>query len=326
MEREYPSLLGDAMQKLACPACSANVVLPVETVASADLVAGYRDKGIDVAACLASTPVIDLYRCAGCDLGFFAPPCAGDAAFYEQLQQYDWYYQDDKPEYAYASQHVGDGARVLEVGCGKGAFRAALPRSVSYTGLEFNDAAVRKAQAAGLNVSRQSVEAHAAANPGAYDVVCSFQVLEHVPAPKEFVHACVQALAPGGKLILAVPAEDSFLAIAPNSPLNMPPHHVLRWSDRALANLAGREGLAVVDLWHEPVASFHTEWHRQALAFHYFVLCGLAKTRLLDRGLRHRAIGRLLRFRALRDALAASVLRRLPALGRGHTVVMVARR
>jgi SAM-dependent methyltransferase len=313
------------MQNLVCPACSASAITAVESIASADLVEGYRDKGIDVAACFAATPAIALYRCAGCDLGFFSPPCAGDAAFYEQLQQYDWYYQDDKPEYRYAGKHVGDGARVLEVGCGKGAFRSALPQSVSYTGLEFNDAAVRKAQAAGLDVSRQPVEAHAAINPRKYDVVCSFQVLEHVPEPKQFVHACVRALAPGGLLILAVPAEDSFLAIAPNSPLNMPPHHVLRWSDLALANLARREGLSLVDLWHEPVASFHREWHRQTLAFHYFVLCGLARTRLLDRGVRHRVIGRLLRFRGLRDALAARVLRRLPALDRGHTVVMVAR-
>ncbi|MFC0133706.1 methyltransferase type 12 [Massilia eurypsychrophila] len=313
------------MPNLLCPACSSGAVIAAESIASADLVAGYRDKGIDVAACLAATPAIVLFRCAGCDLGFFSPPCAGDAAFYEQLQQFDWYYQDDKPEYAYASGHVEEGARVLEVGCGKGAFHAALPASVSYTGLEFNDAAVARAQAAGLAVSKQPVEAHAAANPGRYDVVCSFQVLEHVPEPASFVHACVQALAPGGRLILAVPAEDSFLAIAPNAPLNMPPHHVLRWSDLALANLARREGLALVDVWHEPVASFHSEWHRQTLAFHYFVLCGLARTRLLDRGLRYRAIGRLLRFKGLRDALAASVLRRLPELDRGHTVAMVAR-
>ncbi|MES2758598.1 MAG: class I SAM-dependent methyltransferase [Pseudomonadota bacterium] len=313
------------MHNLVCPACSASAVAAVESIHSADLVQGYRDKGIDVAAAFAATPAIALYRCCGCDLGFFSPPCAGDAAFYEQLQQFDWYYQDDKPEYGYAGQHVDEGASVLEVGCGKGAFRAALPASVSYTGLEFNEAAVRRARAAGLDVSKQPVEAHAAANPRKYGVVCSFQVLEHVPAPKQFVHACVQALAPGGKLILAVPAEDSFLAIAPNSPLNMPPHHVLRWSDRALSHLAWREGLSVVDLWHEPVAPFHSEWHRQTLAFHYFVLCGLAKTRLLDRGLKYRAIARLLRVEGLRDALAASVLRRRPDLDRGHTVVMVAR-
>jgi 2-polyprenyl-3-methyl-5-hydroxy-6-metoxy-1,4-benzoquinol methylase len=313
------------MPNPACPACSAAAVAAVDSLASDDIVAAYRDRGVDVAACFTNTPVVTLYRCERCDLGFFLPPCAGDAAFYEQLQQYGWYYQDHKPEYGFASTHVAGGARVLEVGCGKGAFRFALPRSVKYTGLEFNDGAVRKARAAGLDVVKQPVEAHAASNPGKYAVVCSFQVLEHVPRPKQFVHACVEALAPGGKLILAVPAEDSFLAIAANAPLNMPPHHVLRWTDLALINLARREGLAVIDLWHEPVAPFHRDWHLQTLAFHYFVLRGLAKTRLLDRGLMHRAIGRLLRFTTLRDALAARVLRRFPVLERGHTVVLVAR-
>jgi SAM-dependent methyltransferase len=315
---------GKPMPTLVCPACSASAIATVDAIASADIIDGYRSKGIDVSACFASTPRIGRYRCASCDLGFFSPPCAGDGAFYEQLQQFDWYYQDDKPEYAYAGRHVASGAKVLEVGCGKGAFRFTLPPSVSYTGLEVNDAAVGKAQAAGLDVSKQSVQAHAASNPHKYGVVCSFQVLEHVPEPRQFVHACVQALAPGGKLILAVPAEDSFLALAPNAPLNMPPHHVLRWSDLALTKLAQREGLSIVDLWHEPVAPFHRVGHLQTLAFHYFVMIGLAKSRLIDRSLSYRVIGRLLRNTALRDALAARVVRRFPALGCGHTVILVA--
>jgi SAM-dependent methyltransferase len=312
------------MSNVSCPACTADSASGIEQLASSDLVDCYRGRGIDVAAYFAATPEIRLYRCGVCDLRFFAPHCAGDAAFYEQLQKFDWYYQDEKPEYGFANKFIASGSSVLEVGCGKGAFRSWLPAAVEYTGLEYNDEAVRRAQAAGLNVVKQSVESHVASGTQKYDVVCSFQVLEHVTDPKEFVHACVQALAPGGKLILAVPSEDSFIALAPNAPLNMPPHHVLRWTDLALNNLAQREGLSIVDLWHEPVASFHQDWHVQTLAFHYFVMCGLSRTRLIDRSLKYRMIGRLLHHRPLRDYLAASVARRLPASRYGHTVVMVA--
>lgn len=215
------------------------------------------------------------------------------------------------------------GARCSKSAAAKVPFTHFLPCGTDYQGLEFNEEAVRKAQAAGLKVGRQYVEEHALSHPNHYDVVCAFQVLEHVPAPASFVRACVDALAPNGLLILAVPAEDSFLAVAPNAPLYMPPHHVLRWSDRALHQLAMRENLVVEALWHELVASFHEEWQRQTLAQHYFVMRGLRRSRLIDRSLGHRLIGRLLRHERLRDLLARRVSQAQATLANGQTVVLV---
>jgi SAM-dependent methyltransferase len=263
-------------------------------------------------------------KCVACDLGFFVPHCAGDDVFYEQLQNFDWYYQSEKPEYGYAQGFISGADAVLEVGCGKGAFRSWLPASIDYTGLEFNDEAIRKARAAGLNVFKQPIEEHAAGAPGKYDVVCSFQVLEHIPEPRGFVRACVRALKPGGKLIVAVPAEDSFLGVASDAHLNMPPHHVLRWTDRALLNLALREGLSVVDLWHEPVASFHEDWHKDTLAHHYFVQLGLTKHKLVGRTFMGKVLARLFRTRRVRDFFAAKATKHFAPAKNGHTVVLVA--
>ncbi len=312
------------MQNDTCPACQTGQSRVVSRVATADLERLYRRAGVEVAVYFRGVGEIRMNRCLICDLVFFAPHCAGDDVFYEQLQKFDWYYQDDKPEYAYCRKLVGESDAVLEVGCGKGAFRSWLASSVQYTGLEFNGEAVRKATQAGLNVMRQSVEEHAASAPGSYDVVCSFQVLEHVPEPRGFIQACVQALKPGGKLIIAVPAEDSFLGIAADAHLNMPPHHVLRWTDRALLNLAFREGLHVIDLWHEPVADYHQQWHSDTLARHYFVQRGFARHALVDRSLGGRLLGRVLRNARLRDYLANQTAQRLPQAGYGHTVVLAA--
>jgi SAM-dependent methyltransferase len=267
-----------------------------------------------------------MVRCATCDLRFFFPPCPGDDAFYEQLQKFDWYYQSDKPEYGFAQRYISEGERVLEVGCGKGAFRSWLPASANYTGLEFNDEAIRRAKAAGLHVLRQSIEDHAAQIDEKYDVICSFQVLEHVPDAQGFIKACVHALKPGGKLILAVPAEDSFLGLASNAPLNMPPHHALRWTDLALRNLVKREGLSLMELWHEPVASFHQEWHATTLAHTYFMRLGLLRFKLIDASLLRRALERLFRNAAIREFFSFRAARRFPASQYGHTVVLVARR
>jgi len=312
------------MHNEVCPACLGKEIKTVDRIATEHLDSLYRRAGLDVSRYLASTEEIRLNKCVACDLGFFTPHCAGDDLFYEKLQQFDWYYQSEKPEYEYARRFVSGGDKVLEVGCGKGAFAAWLPGSSAYTGLEFNAEAVRKARAAGLQVLKQPVEAHAAIAPGKYDVVCSFQVLEHVPQPREFVKACVQALKPGGKLILAVPAEDSFLGVAEDAHLNMPPHHALRWSDRALRNLAHREGLSVINLWHEPVADFHEEWHKDTLAQHYFVQLGLRKLTLINQSLTGKVLGRLLRVRSVRDFFAAKAAKRLAYAKHGHTVVLVA--
>jgi len=261
------------MPERICPACQADDTEAVDSVDRKDLIRNYRQKGIDVSAYLRGSS-ITLCHCNRCELSFFDPICVGDGPFYEQLQTQELYYQDEKPEYAYAAKLVRENSSLLEVGCGKGAFRGWLPESVRYSGLEFNDEAVQKARAVGLDVRKQPVDAHADEGRR-YDVVCAFQVLEHVEHPRQFFHACVRTLKPGGTLMIAVPAQDSFLAIAPNSPLNMPPHHVTRWTDSALVSLAHSEGLANTDIWHEPVADFHQEWHATTLAYHALTRLGL---------------------------------------------------
>jgi SAM-dependent methyltransferase len=323
MKNRFPS---DEPQSMPlCPGCREPAVSLVDTILTSDLSRLYRSRGIDVESYFQGTPLISRLQCEICDLVFFSPPCAGDDSFYEQLQKFSWYYQDSKPEYEYARQYVQENQSVLEVGCGKGAFRSFLPELTRYVGLEFNDVAVRKANDAGLNVRKQSIEQHAASHAQNYDVICSFQVLEHVPSPNTFVHACVKALAPNGILIIAVPAEDSFLSLAANAPLNLPPHHVLRWTDRALRHLAERENLSVTELWHEPIASYHRDWQLQTLAQHYFVMRGITCTRLIDKSLRYRVIARLLRNAQLRNFLAQRVIEDRPLLLRGHTVVLVAK-
>jgi 2-polyprenyl-3-methyl-5-hydroxy-6-metoxy-1,4-benzoquinol methylase len=313
------------MSHRACPACDAQAFEPIETVEFDKLIDSYRKHGIDIAPDFGTDGATTLYHCAACDLGFFSPARAGDDGFYAQLQVHDWYYQEEKPEYLFAKELVPEHASVLEVGCGKGAFHAFLPETVAYTGLEFNDEAVRKAQAQGLHVLKQPVEAHVD-DGQRYDVVCSFQVLEHVEQPGHFFHACVQAVKPGGKVIIAVPAQDSFLAVAANSPLNMPPHHLTRWTDRALRNLARRESLANVALWHEPVADYHQDWHTTTLALYALSGMGLFKRRLLDDSLGYRLAGRLSHARTMRRVLARRAIRQRPELEAGHTVVMVAQR
>ena len=160
---------------------------------------------------------------------FFVPAVTGDEAFYAQLQERDWDHLSDKTEYREAARYIHTGDKVLDVGAGRGAFSAHVSHA-AYTGLEFSPDAVNLARQKGINVVQESIESHADLHKTSYDAVCAFQVLEHVGNIAEFIQACVKCVKPGGILIFPIPSDDSFVGAQTDNLLNMPPHHVSRFS------------------------------------------------------------------------------------------------
>lgn len=141
------------------------------------------------------------HHCQECDLKFFThqdgSSPAGDNAFYNFLNKIPWYYFSEKTEYEYAKHYIQANDRVLEVGCGKGAFAKYLPTS-NYVGLELSTDAKKMAQENGINIKNQSIQDYSNSNPESTDVVCSFQVLEHVSNPYDFLSSQLMALRGGG--------------------------------------------------------------------------------------------------------------------------------
>jgi SAM-dependent methyltransferase len=131
----------------------------------------------------------------------------------------------------------------------------------SYTGLEFSEDAIKKAKDRGLKIFNESIERHAGTHALLYDVVCYFQVLEHVPNPGDFITYSLKCLRPGGKLLVAVPSEDSFIKNVVNFYLNMPPHHASRWTDNTLRKVADLFNLQLVHLFHEPLHAVHRRFY-----------------------------------------------------------------
>ena len=115
--------------------------------------------------------------------------------------------------------------------------RPAVPES-RYTGLELNSGAI----AAAVGLGTRGIQGHdrsaQCSTPWQYDVVCSFQVLEHVSDIQGFLAGCLRALKTGGLLIICVPSFDSYLRYQTNALLNLPPHHLSHWSDQCLRRIA----------------------------------------------------------------------------------------
>jgi SAM-dependent methyltransferase len=132
------------------------------------------------------------------------------------------------------------------------------------TGLEINPSAVAAARAQNLDVISADLSSYAATNRGNFDAVCAFQVLEHFSDPRAFLDAALLLLKPGGRLLVGVPNRKSFLRYIDN-PLDLPPHHMLRWSAESFERLAGFFPLDVERIRFEPLSPYHIPGYLLAL-------------------------------------------------------------
>jgi SAM-dependent methyltransferase len=212
----------------------------------------------DVSSLFQGVRDLKLFVCPDTGYQFFFPRVEGNGDFYAHLQSRPTYYMDWKWEHAEALGYIQDGDAVLEVGSGAGGFLAGLGerRRVRACGLELNPSGIAAAKARGVQVVGEPVQRHAESHAGAYDVVCSYQVLEHVYDVRDFLGASVACLKPGGRLIVSVPDNDSFVgALDPVS--DCPPHHVGRYTAASLEKVGQVFGLKKLAVAREPLQSYH---------------------------------------------------------------------
>lgn len=247
---------------VVCPLCQHSESTVQDTFEVANLIREWiKGFGINIQQEMNDVPRFRLYRCAACTLGFFKPESiAGSPALYEALQKFDWYYRPRKWEHDIALLDMHGCRKGMEIGCGSGDFvsRVLEDKKIAFEGCEQNPSAVEAARLKGLPVHLESAENLAQLYPGSYDVVCSFQVLEHVTQPSAFLDAAFRLLRPGGKLLLGLPNAQSFLRYQFNL-LDLPPHHMTRWTDEVLTRLQRLFPLKLVHILYEPLADYHVD-------------------------------------------------------------------
>lgn len=231
------------MNEVKCALTGRTNVFLEKQILAEKLIGKYHEKfGIDVSYLFQGIKYVDIYKCADTGYRFYYPfSLAGDDNFYRHFGKYDWYYLPWKWEHENCLQYICDGDMVLEVGAGNGNFLKGLRKfkNVEAVGLELSSDATGYAMREKVNLLNQSIEDHAVNKANKYDVVCSFQVLEHLPYVHQAIEAMVRCLKPGGKLIISVPNNNSFIKDNPNASeiLNMPPHHMGLWNEASLKSL-----------------------------------------------------------------------------------------
>ena len=147
----------------------------------------------------------------------------GDALFGVDLAQH-------RAAYRFARERAGQG-RVLELGSGAGYGAAELARAgLRVTALD---------RVAPLKESRDAAACFVRADMGAiplrracFDLVVSFQVIEHLEQPAPYIEAMARSLRPSGEALITTPNALTSLGVNP--------YHVHEYSADELAERLGR--------------------------------------------------------------------------------------
>lgn len=208
-----------------------------------------------------------LYECTISSLQFFYPPSVvGSSSLYEKLSSFDWYYMDDKWEFDEAEKDIVDLNKVADIGCATGIFLEKLGRKgFSVMGFECNRKAAQVANSKGIQVITDALEEVADDFSEYFDAVCSFQVLEHVSNPLNYLKLCLSMLKPGGRLILSVPNGEVSDTTLTDALLDMPPHHISRWYKHTFEELENYLKVKIDHISEEKLAKYHIRWYLDSI-------------------------------------------------------------
>ena len=211
-----------------------------------------------------SAHAFPLVACVRCGLVYSRPRWASLEALYQEafrgqhgerfhrlIEAVIWWMEDRRARTVARLRPPG---ALLDIGCGRGIFLAALKRlgwQVAGTEVALGVAGQAHRRQLGVPVLAGDVlQLHF--RDGQFDVVTLWHVLEHVPAPRATLQKIRQVLQPDGWMVLGVPNLDSWQARCFGARwlhLNLP-YHLSQFSVGTLRRLLEAEGFSVVRVQH----------------------------------------------------------------------------
>lgn len=246
--------------EITSPLTFSKNIKEVGKIESAEIIDIYaKHFNMDVKHYFINVPEIKIMQCLDTKYDFYYPfNIAGDKHYYEKMGAFDWYYNPLRWEHSKIMEILPDSFELLEVGAGSGHFLKHLKerfKNASLCGLELNDAGIESAAKMGIDLQNKTIEEYAKSNDKKFDIVCSFQVLEHIYNPHSFIDYQIKCLKKGGKLIIGVPNNDSFISENKlySRVLNMPPHHMGLWKPESIKGLENIFDIKFKEIYYEPL-------------------------------------------------------------------------
>jgi SAM-dependent methyltransferase len=152
-----------------------------------------------------------------------------------------------------AGSLIPSALEIAEIGCGHGLLQRQIEEAYGreVTGFDLNEFALKQSLARRSNIFCYDIHQQVPSLRQRFDLVFLFDVLEHMADEDHFLRAVMFHLAPGGKLVLNVPAGKWAY-----SAYDEAAGHVRRYSIRSLEDTAGRNRLQIANssYWGLPLA------------------------------------------------------------------------
>lgn len=239
-----------------CPLTKSNNTKVIDTYSTKEIILLYKKNGIDVTRFFINLDSIQLLECNDTGFRFFYPETIfGDNEFYGELYKtIPGYYHVNRWEHQIAKNIIQENTTLLELGCGDGFFLNSVKDKCKLVkGLELNTAAAEIARQKGLNVSSQSMN-NLISQEEKFDIVCCFQVLEHIFDVNNFLNSMIKLGKINGLLIIAVPNNNPYIfKHDKNVFLNLPPHHANWWNKESLQNISKYFPIKLQEIRYEPL-------------------------------------------------------------------------
>lgn len=137
-----------------------------------------------------------------------------------------------------------DKQTLLDIGCGVGRFcRAAYLEGWKVTGIDVSKTAIEiGSENVPFDLKCVTLEDYLLENKVAFDVITSFEVLEHLESPLDFTKSIYSILNTGGRFFCTVPNLDSPSVRHTTRKDWLPPIHILFFTAKSLEMLLLRAG------------------------------------------------------------------------------------
>jgi SAM-dependent methyltransferase len=278
-----------------CPACDASQLTSLERISVADQHRHYSDNPLVqqalTAAMDSAARKYHMCRCNACGLEFADPLIAPSADWYRLAYQAQDLYPSTRWEFGAVLDRVPLRARLLELGCGSGAFlKLCRERDLSAAGVDFATDAIAECQRDGLDARVADVcQSILLPDEAAPDHITAFHVLEHLERPLALFEQAALNASASTTFWIAVPShrrgsrwrgETDFL--------DQPPHHMTRWTESALRAIGERAGWVLERVTYEPLEKKDALWTiaTSHAAFRWLLRRGMKHQSVLERGVR----------------------------------------
>lgn len=175
-------------------------------------------------------------------------------AVQERVQRYHWWYRGRRallrrlvPRLLPSDRR----GRILDLGCGVGVNARLLARHGSPVLVDESPVALARARAVAAQPCLQGDALRLPFRAGAFDLACALDVLEHLPDDRGALRELARVLAPGGRLLVLVPA-FGFLW----GPQDRVSRHVRRYRRGELVARVREAGFHVERAWYFNCALF----------------------------------------------------------------------